>query len=288
VTVIPPRLASLADTPGGRRWLESLPSLIEGCVDRWSLRIGEPYLDSFVAFVAPATIPDVGAGVLKIQYPHSESEHEAAALERWDGEGAVRLLGHDAELHALLLERCEPGTHLGERGVDEALTVLIGLLPRLWKRAGEPFRPLAAEAEDWASHLPEQWERASRPFDRALVEAAVDLLHDLRDSQGEQVLLHQDLHADNVLRARREPWLAIDPKPLVGEREFSAAPIVRSYELGHTRELVVHRLDRLTDELGLDRERARGWAIGQTLAWAFDGETVLPSHVETARWLLEA
>jgi streptomycin 6-kinase len=91
-----------------------------------------------------------------------------------------------------------------------------------------------------------------------------------------------------VLRAQREPWLVIDPKPLVGERAFSVAPIVRSNELGHGRDQVHRRLDRLTAELDLDRERARGWAIGQTIAWTFEAEHPIPRHIETARWLVEA
>ena len=82
------------------------------------------------------------------------------------------------------------------------------------------------------------------------------------------MLLHQDLHGDNVLAAHREPWLAIDPKPLVGEREFAVAPIARSFELGHSKRDVLHRFDRLTAGLGLDRERARGWTIAQTVAWS--------------------
>jgi streptomycin 6-kinase len=109
----------------------------------------------------------------------------------------------------------------------------------------------------------------------------------LAGSQGEQVLLHQDLHTDNVLAAQREPWLVIDPKPLVGEREFAVAPIVRDYVLGHSRADVLQRLDRLTSQLGLDRERALGWTIGQTVAWMFDS-TQLAKHLETVRWLVEA
>ena len=79
----------------------------------------------------------------------------------------------------------------------------------------------------------------------------------------------------------------IDPKPLAGEREFNAAPIVRDYVLGHSREAVLHRLDRLSAELGLDRERALGWTIGQTVAWMFES-TQLRKHLETVRWLVEA
>ena len=101
------------------------------------------------------------------------------------------------------------------------------------------------------------------------------------------MLLHQDLHGDNVLAAQREPWLVIDPKPLVGEREFNVAPIVRDSEFGHSRRDVLHRFDRLTSELGLDRERARGWTIGQTVAWAFDS-TYIRTHIDNVRWLLGA
>ena len=150
--------------------------------------------------------------------------------------------------------------------------MFVELLPRLWKPAGAPFGTLAAEAVWWSDSLAETWERFGRPFERRLLDAALEALIELPRTQGEQVLLHQDLHGDNVLAAQREPWLAIDPKPLVGEREFGVAPIVRSRELGHSRRDVLYRFDRLVSELGLDRERARGWTIGQTIAWAFDGE----------------
>jgi streptomycin 6-kinase len=224
--------------------------------------------------------------VLKIQWPHHESEHEADALEVWAGEGAVRLIARDDERHALLLERCRPGTQLSEIGA-EALDVLIGLLPRLWRPAGRPFRSLADEAAWWTRSIRDEWEAARRPFGETLVDAAISALDELASTQGEQVLLHQDLHGDNVLAADREPWLTIDPKPLVGEREFGLAPIIRASELGHGKREVIGRLDRLTSELELDRERARGWALGQAIAWSFNGE-LHPLHVETARWLLEA
>lgn len=223
--------------------------------------------------------------MLKICLPHRESEHEADALARWNGAGAVRLLAHDRERWALLIERCRPGNPLTELGQVEALDVLVGLLPRLWGEAAEPFRPLAEEAAWWVDYLPEKWIDAGRPFEQALLDTAVGVLRELTPSQGEQVVVHQDLHADNVLSAEREPWLVIDPKPLAGEREFGLAPIIRGWELGGTKRDVLYRLDRLSSDLGLDRERARGWALGQTLAWAWDDGEPMPSLIETARWL---
>lgn len=286
--MIPQSLRWMQGTEAGRSWVAALPTVVEDCARRWGLRLGEPYQDSYVSLVVPADRGDGAPVVLKIQFPDRESEHEAAALALWNGDGAVRLLDHDPARSALLLERCEPGTHLSEFGAEQALEALVELLPRLWKPAGGPFRALAHEAATWCEELPSSWEHAGRPFERRLVDAAVEVSAKLTDSTGEEVLLHQDLHADNVLASQREPWLVIDPKPLRGEREFGVAPIVRSFELGHDETKVIGRLDRLTSELGLDRERARLWSFAQTLAWAFEGTQVLPRHVETARWLLGA
>jgi streptomycin 6-kinase len=268
-------------------WLERVPELVEQSVAEWELTLGEPYVAGAAGYAVRAELPDGTPAVLKLIYPHREAEHEAEALKVWDGDGAVRLLAYDADRWAMLIERCEPGSLLATVEADAALDVLIGLLPRLWKGVREPFRPLADEAAWWVDYLPTEWERAGRPFDRRLLDEAVELLETLSASQGEQVLLHQDLHTDNVLAAQREPWLAIDPKPLLGEREFAVAPIVRDFELGHSRRGALHRLDRLTSELGLDRERACGWTVGQSVAWAFDS-TYIRTHLETVLWLWEA
>jgi streptomycin 6-kinase len=99
------------------------------------------------------------------------------------------------------------------------------------------------------------------------------------------VLINQDLHGDNVLAAQREPWLVIDPKPLAAERELQAAPIVRSPELGHSKDQALYRLDRLAD-LGLDRERMMAWTIVHTIAWS-GGADYIETHVDTVQWLLE-
>lgn len=285
--MIPAGLEWLRGSEAGRSWLDALPGLVEECAARWSLRVGDAFESSHVSLALRASLPDATEAVLKVQFPHRECEHEAEALRVWSGDGAVQLLEHDAERHALLIERCRPGTHLAEQSADEALSVLVGLLPRLWKPIGPPFGTLREEAERWMRNLPRRWEASGRPFERRLLDAAVGTLETLSTSQSDAVLLHQDLHPDNVLRAEREPWLVIDPKPLAGEREFAAAPIVRAYELGHTRPLVLHRLDRLTAELGLDRPRARGWAFAQTLAWAFGADGAHARHIETARWLLQ-
>jgi streptomycin 6-kinase len=266
-------------------WLPRVPALLEECREQWQLRLGEPYPPGAAGYTVRADGADGTRAVLKLINPHRESEQEADALERWDGDGAVRLLARDDERWAMLLERCEPGTFLSERPADEALGVLIELLPRLWKPA-DGFRALAVEAAWWESYLEREWDAAGRRYERAIVDAALDALRTLTPTQGGLVLVHQDLHGENVLAAQREPWLVIDPKPLAAEREFAAAPIVRSGELGPNKRDALYRLDRVSAELGLDRERVRGWTIGQSVAWS-GGSDYWPEDIQLVRWLLE-
>ncbi len=242
----------MPEPPTYADWLARVPALLSELATAWGLTLGQAYPPGAAGHAVRAELPDGSPAVLKLSFPHRESLQEPDALERWDGNGAVRLLARDDERHALLLERCEPGTFLSTSA--DALDVLIGLLPRLWQ-SGAGFATLADEAAIWADDI------ARDVRDATLRDAALHYLRELVPTQGEQVLLHQDLHGENVLAAEREPWLAIDPKPLAGEREFSVAPIVRSGELGHSKGDVIRRLDALTGELGLDRDRALGWTV---------------------------
>ena len=292
---LPEALSWWREVPGGGAWLETLPGLATECADRWRLRLGEPFEGSHVSLVVPADREDATRVVVKLNFPEPESEHEAAALDYWDGDGAVRLLAHDPERRALLIERCEPGTQLWELGdEDEANRVAARVLRRLWRppSPGHVFRLLADEAARWAEELASDWQRLGRPFERELVDEAIAACRELGPAQGEHVVLHQDFHGGNVLRSADRGWLAIDPKPLVGEREFDAASLLRDrrWELRDPTagRRVRRRLDLLALDLGLDRERMRRWGIAHALAWGVSSRKLQEDMVACARWLAAA
>lgn len=265
---IPTGLDWWRQRPDGEAWLARLPRLVSECAELWSLRVGRAFAGSHVSFVAPVERADGEPAVLKVYFPNLwENEREGAALAHWAGRGAVRLLDQDRERGALLIERCDPGTPLSRLGDEEADRTAVGVLRRLWRPAPavHSFRSLADDAAEWAETFPDGWERLGRPFERALVGAAVAAARELSSTQGDSVVLHQDFHSGNVLRAQREPWLAIDPQPLVGEREYDAASLLRERVQG--RRQLRRRLDVLALELDLDRERIRRWAIVHALAW---------------------
>jgi streptomycin 6-kinase len=238
---------------------------VEDLAECWSLRLERPF-DTHIALVVPA-----GDAVLKLNFTDDASEHEADALALWNGVGAARLLDRDDDRRALLIERLRPGRQLWELDDEAATAVAADVLEQLWVSAAEPFRRLEDVARVWADELPQE------NVDARLAEETAAFLREAGPSQHESVLLHQDLHGGNVLQSERG-WLAIDPKPLVGEREFDVASLIRDRR-PTTKAAMERRLDYLVDRLSLDPERTRGWAIAHAVAWDWSHYAQLLSRV---------
>lgn len=290
--IVPRRLTELWREVGddARAWLADLPRLVSECAEQWSLDVGDPFEPGGVGWVAPASRADGTQVVLKLNFPDRESAHEADALRLLDGDGAVRLLASDGERNALLLERLVPGTQLWDLPDEDGIAIAATLLPRLW-RAPPPthaFDLLTHYAEEWAETIPARHAKLGRPFEQALADQAADLAHELARASGESVVLHQDFHQGNVLAADREPWLAIDPKPVVGDREYDVASLLADradWLLAQPSPagVVAARFEYLADALALDRERMRAWAIVKLLAWALGPGGDLRADTEVVR-----
>lgn len=219
---IPARVIEACRNSANRQaWLALLPDAIGALERRWSLTLGPPFDNTSYSWTAPATLADGTAAVLKLGMPHLEGEREIDALRLWSGASMVRLLDADRELGAMLLERCEPGGALWTQPTDEQDAVLAAVMKRLRRPPADPhpFRRLSEMVAVWRKRTLADSERWP---DAGLVREGLRLLAELADSAPAQVLLHTDLHAGNVLRARREPWLAIDPRPFVGDPAYDA------------------------------------------------------------------
>jgi streptomycin 6-kinase len=214
--------------------------------------------------------------VLKIGVPNPELTTEIADLTCFEGRGAVRLLAADLGRGALLLERLRPGTTLRDApDDDEATRAAARVMRRLWRPVGEDHRfPTVARWGRGFDRLRAMFEGGTGPLPSALVERAEGLLVELHRSMGNPVLLHGDLHQENVLRARRQPWLAIDPKGVVGDPAYEAGPLLRNIaprllEAEAADRIIARRVAILVDELALDRARLLAWAFVHMLlsAW---------------------
>jgi streptomycin 6-kinase len=260
----------------GSAWLGRLPALVADCEQRWSIKVAAPLDNLSFNYVAPAVGADGRELVLKLGVVNPELLTEIEALRLFDGRGSVQLLAAEPEQGALLLERLSPGTLLSTLADDEqATSIAAGLMRQLWRPvpAGHPFPSVAR----WAAGLGRLRARfggTTGPLPRTLVERAEALFGDLLTSMDEPVLLHGDLHHYNILAARRQPWLTIDPKGIVGEPAYEVGALLRNpwprlLDMPQPRRILARRVDQLAAELGFDRARIVGWGVAQAVlsAW---------------------
>lgn len=260
----------------GRTWLDALPPLVDALCARWQIEIDTPLPLASCSFVARVRRTHGDVAVLKIPIPHREAEHEPAALRAWDGDGAVKLFELD-ESGAMLLEAADPGTPLGD--VDDLSRIAAtggSLLRRLHRPAaeGHPFELLADVCAEWAQLARDRVRSIGLASDRAIVDEGAELLEALPLEANTHVLLHGDFHHWNVLSATREPWLVIDPKPMVGDPVFDAARFLQNHwgAVHRERGAFVRDLHVFAEHAALD--------VRHILLWTFARE------VEDSMWEL--
>ncbi|MEU6061662.1 aminoglycoside phosphotransferase family protein [Streptomyces sp. NPDC047097] len=250
------------DAPAGD-WLARLPELAGEAVDARRVdaeRVAVPGgRSSLVVLVRDA---EGAPAALKVAPPFAAPELERAALAHWDGWGAVRLL--DGGGPGLLLERLHPEMSLRSLPEAKALLEAAGTVRRLWVEPppGHAFESVAARTGRQAEVM-----RAAKDAETAeLVAAALEARDALVADAPEELLLHGCFRQGKVLAADRAPWLAVGPDPVVGERAYDLARLVRD----RVEDLVAadtgpssgrRRVNRLADSLDVDRERLRGWTL---------------------------
>lgn len=249
----------------GREFVDALPARVADFLERWELRVTGPGMYGVTALVLPVVRADGTAAALKLPALDEENAGEALALRAWAGEGCVRLLADDAWTGTLLLERLDEGRHLSALAVRDsrrAVELVGGLLARLTAvPAPAGLRRLGDVAAAMLEAVPGAQAQLGNARERGLVADCAAALAEVAGEPGDR-LLHWDLHYDNVLAGGREPWLAIDPKPLAGDPGFELLPaLVNNFR---ARE-VLWRFESLAEAVGADRERARAWTLGRVL-----------------------
>lgn len=276
--------------PEAERWLKDVPVLVAEVSNAWKLDVGRPLTHAGCAsIILPAVTRRGVAAVLKLSIPHDESRHEADALKHWHGDGAVSVLRASADGFTLLLERCEPGHDLWTAGINEQIEVMTDLLPRLWTtpNPGAPFVDLAETAARWERQMHSKAATMGVPEETA--DRAQRWARELAADQPRQ-LLHGDFHPGNILAARRRPWLAIDPKPWVGDPAFDLAQVLANWIFvdtttgSSTVDTIRTRAWDLTKRFSLDLDRVLRWAVVKAIGWNFgrDKTMILDEAAHTA------
>ncbi|MBF6176492.1 aminoglycoside phosphotransferase family protein [Nocardia blacklockiae] len=293
---LPPGVETTIRTVFGERgelWLTRLPAVVDELLARWDAElIGDSFGGGTHSFVAPVRRGDGSVAVLKVPVVDEENVGEPAGLFCYDGDGAVRLYDFDPGTGALLLEWARPGTALLEQPGFPSLegrpehAEKIELAGHLYRRLRRPPAGIPADfpalprvadiVADWTARFTAPEPELAQVIPPELLAQATAWCAALATPDGPLLIVNRDTHLGNILAAEREPWLLIDPKPYLGEAAFDAGFLIM---IGTQHEPTRQHADRLVRHtaraLGVDADRARGWAFLRSLeeiAWGVEDD----------------
>lgn len=244
--------------------------------------------------------------VLKLCRPGTDwVQKEARALRLQDGQGCVALLAERPE--GILLERAVPGTpvsaavgspaaHRADGGrADDAATERLGVALLAWRRPAEAaradlphVRTLTADLARGLAGSEAAPEDAVPPSVRSGFAGHVGRVSELLSSlvatpdDGGDVLLHGDLHHDNLLHDDGRGDIAIDPQGHVGPPAYDVGQLlmnphhlVDGLDDESFAALAHRRLAVLAGVTGIDCEVLEAWAYVKAVvaqAWSFEDD----------------
>lgn len=255
----------------GKAWLKQIPQIINEYEHKWSIKVLSPYTLTY-NYVAPVTGNNGSQAVIKIGLPQDkEFQSEIEALKIFNGDGITKLLKADKEKAVILIEQVVPGTPLSTIENDEKATKIIAsVMKKLWKPL--PVNHHFITISQWTRalygyHL--QYNH-NLPIPLDLVEKAKRLFYELIKTSETPVLIHADLHHDNILSSSRNDWLVIDPKGIVAEPAYETSAMIRNpykkiSKMKNVEKLLKTRIKILSEELNINPERIRKWCLAQTI-----------------------
>lgn len=256
----------------GRQWVAELPDLLDEFARRWALALASPFDPLSYNYVAAASAADGRPVVLKAGVPRPELRSEIEALRVYAGRGSVRLLQADAARGVMLLERIRPGNTLTSLTDDARATeIAAGVMQALWRPLppDHTFTPVTGWIAAF-TRLRARHEGGSGPLPTERVALAEQLLDELAAAAGPAVLLHGDLHHENILAGDGGQWLAIDPVGAAGEPVYETGALLRNptprvATWPDLPRIQARRVDQLAEILGFDRQRIAAYGVAQAV-----------------------
>ncbi|MGE7955460.1 aminoglycoside phosphotransferase family protein [Pseudomonas sp. NPDC089530] len=252
--------------------------MFEPYLKRWNLQVDGAPVVTPGSHLLPVRLDDAPA-MLKIALD-DEEKHGNRLMAWWAGEGAARVYAQHGD--GLLMERA-----MGQRSLmrmalagedDEVSRIVCASLARLHAPRPAPLPPLLGLPE-WFKALGPAARREGGVLRRCLATA-----DELLATPREQVVLHGDIHHDNVLDFEQRGWLVIDPKRVMGERGFDFANLICNPDLPTSSDprRFTRQVEVIARAAGLERRRLLQWVLaytGLSAAWFLeDADTASAEH----------
>lgn len=277
----------------GTTWLQQLPTLTAALAIKWHLSDLVEANNLSYNFIMLG-YQDTKPVALKISYDRESLQREIGALKAYQGNGCVQLLAYDMSSHALLIECARPGHSLArlfpdhdDKAVEHAVTVMQQL-----HKADVTTDVYFPRIEEWLQDLEHDYPTTLESYH---INKARILARHLNATQANPVLLHGDLHHDNIL-AQGHHWLAIDPKGVIGEPAYEAGAFVRNplpnlLQHNNAQAIMYRRLTIFSQLLGINQQRLCQWSYVQAVlscCWAYQDGSLDTKMVMAEAALLDA
>jgi streptomycin 6-kinase len=258
----------------GKQWLDSLPDITAKIASQHNLSALTPVNNMTFNYVASGYQNDKPI-ILKIGMNGKALTKEASCLKAFSKHAVAEVIADDTNM--IIMQRAVPGSTLKEYFPDndiDATKILCTSIKELHKAS-------IPESHNFY-HLSELFKTLDQKLDipDEILTKAKHLRDDLLKSTTKEVLLHGDLHHDNILQ-NGDNWLAVDPKGYIGDPAFEPAaylcnPIPELLQENRPREIIENRINICSTELGIDSRRIADWVYAKSvLCWAWSLEDTL-------------
>lgn len=265
----------------GEIWINDLSSHLTQLSEKWNFRFLKIMPDLTYSFVSLVEVISTDeCAILKMGPRHKNIANEVQWLQCFN-KGVPKIYWHDDEHHAFLMEYLEPGNSLKtsvKAGQDDSAT-------RLFCRTIRDLQSHQQNKPDFPhiSGLAGSLSLLKNHLNDKVLSKAESLFHELTTDRTKDVILHGDLHHDNILSSAAT-WKVIDPHGYVGDPAFEVGAMIYNPRDCFPKEksisqIVERRLKILAEELPFDAKRITGWAYCRTvlsIAWTFEDHKILP------------
>lgn len=249
----------------GKVWLANLPNTISKIAADWNLSDLKPLENLSYSYVLSGTQDDKPI-ILKLSPDLEGLKQESDALKALKHFGVVKILAE--QNGAILLERAVPGTSLKsyfQSKETESIEIACNLIKKL-HQAPSP-KGKFPHISEWLAALDKEWD-----IPLHYLRKARELRDQLLKTSTQSILLHGDLHHDNILK-NGDDWIVIDPKGVLGELSYELTsfiynPIPELISLQDAESIIEDRINHLSKELHLETQRIKEWCFLKiVLAW---------------------
>jgi streptomycin 6-kinase len=259
----------------GETWLNNLSAHIERLSSQWNFQMIHPVKDISYNFVAVVKLQS-GLAILKTAPPAARLIAEAEWLNAH--KKSVPIIFHiDKENNAYLMEKFEPGTslkYLVQEGNDEKATRIISHVILNLQSADTLHQ---TNYQHISKHI-SYFSLLHRYLDETIIDHAKSIFKDLCADRANDIILHGDLHHDNILQSGTY-WNVIDPHGYIGDPCAEVGSMIFNPldcfpKHLSMQNIIEARLNILAEMLPFDLERIKAWAFCLTLrsaAWDIEG-----------------